>query len=201
MTTPQPTPEQPARDQVHALNDLAWKHWRSDSQRALALCDEAYALAEQLGYTLGLARSLNLKSRCRLRLADPVAALEDVSAALTLFRALEDEAGIEAALATFGVIELDRGRFTEALRYFLDAHELCKGRADTREAIALGNLGAIYDLLGDYAAALDYHLRSWSVSRRRGDDGIGESSRKTTSVTCTTAWASTRRRSRTTSLP
>ena len=158
---------------MHALNDLAREHWRSDSKRALALCEEAYALAEQLDYPLGLAHSLNVRSRCRLRLADPVAALEDVSAALALFRALEDEVGTEAALTTFGVIELDRGRFTEALRHFLAAHELCRGRDDTREAIALGNLGAIYDLLGDYAAALDYHLRSWSVSRRH-DNGIGE---------------------------
>lgn len=174
MTTPQPTPEQPARARVHALNDLAREQWRSDSERALALCDEAYALAEQLDYRLGLAHSLNVRSRCLLRLADPVAALEDVSAALALFRALEDEAGTEAALTTFGVIELDRGRFTEALRHFLAAHELCRGRADAREAIALGNLGAIYDYLGDYAAALDCHLRSWSVSRRYGDGGVGE---------------------------
>lgn len=174
VTTPQPTPEQPARARVHALNDLAREQWRSDSERALALCDEAYALAEQLDYPLGLAYSLNVRSRCRLRLADPVAALEDVSAALALFRALEDEVGIGAALTTFGIIELDRGHFEEALRHFLAAHNLCEGRADTREAIALGNLGAIYDLLGDYAAALDCHLRSWSVSRRHGDGGVGE---------------------------
>ena len=108
-----------------------------------------------------------------MRLADPEAALHDAAAALAQFEALGDEAGTEAALSTFGVIALDQGRFKDALESFLAAFRLCRGRGDRREAIALYNLGAVHDYLGDYAAALDYHLRSWRVSQK-GDNALGE---------------------------
>ena len=104
-----------------------------------------------------------------MRLADPEAALHDAAAALAQFEALADEAGTEAALSTLGIIELDQGRFKAALESFLASFRLCRGRRDRREAIALYNLGAVHDYLGDYATALDYHLRSWRVSQQGGN--------------------------------
>jgi len=174
LTTPRPASDQSARARVDALNDLAWQQWRSDSKNALSLCEEARTLAKILNYQLGLARGLNVRSRCHLRLANPEAALKDASEALAQFQALADQEGTEDAFTTFGVIELDRGHFTEALSHFLAAHRLCKGRGDKREAVALGNLGVVHDYLGDYAISLDYHRRSWSVSKRCGDNALGE---------------------------
>lgn len=154
-----------AKLRVDALNDRAREHWRSDSRNALALCEEASTLAMSLDYRLGLARSRNIRSRCHLRLANPEAARNDASEALAQFEALGDEEGTEDALTTLGLIELNLGHFTEALGYFLASYGLCRGRGDKREAVALGNLGVIYDYLGDYATSLDLHLRSWSVSK------------------------------------
>lgn len=162
-----------ATAKVHALNDLAWEHWRSDSKRALALCEEAYTLAKSLDYRLGLAHSLNVRSRCHLRLAKPEAALRDAYAALAHSEALGDEEATEEALSTLGIIELDLSHFTKALGYFLAKYRLCSGRGDKREAVALCNLGVVYDYLGDYATSLDYHLRGWSISKGCGNT-LGE---------------------------
>ncbi len=173
MTTPKPTPHQTARAKVDALNDRAWEAWRSDSVGALALCEEALTLAESLSYQRGTAQSLNIRSRCQLRLCNPDAALKDASAALKAFAALDDEEGREAVLSTFGIIEMDRSHYPEALEHFLASHRLCQGRGDKREAVALSNLGVVYDYLGDYTASLDLHLRSWHISRE-GDNPLGE---------------------------
>lgn len=173
MPTPQPAPQQTARARVDALTDRAWAQWRSDSAGALALCEEALTLAENLDYRRGVAQSLNVRSRCRLRLCDPEAALEDALAALAAFAALDDEVGREAVLSTFGIIEVDRGHYPEALEHFLASHRLCRGRGDKREAVALSNLGVVYDYLGDYTASLDLHLRSWRISKE-GNNPLGE---------------------------
>ncbi len=173
MPEPQPTFQQTARARVDVLNDRAWAQWRSDSAGALALCEEALALAESSSYQRGVARSLNIRSRCQLRLCDPEAALKDATAALALYEASEDEAGAEAVLSTFGIIEVDRGHYPAALKHFLASHGLCQGRGDKREAIALSNLGVVYDHLGDYTASLDLHLRSWRITKE-GDNPLGE---------------------------
>ena len=173
VPTPQSAPDQIARARVDALNDLAWKERHSDSRRALSLSEEAYTLAKSLDYRLGLARSLNIRGRCQLRLANSEAALKDASEALAQFEALADDEGTEEALTTLGIIESDLGHFTEALSYFLARYQLCRGRGDAREATALGNLGIVHDYLGDYATGLDYHLRGWRVSKGCGD-ALGE---------------------------
>jgi len=173
LTPPQLLPEPAARAKVDALNDRAWEGWRSDSARALAFCKEAYTLAERLNYQRGRAQSLNIRSRCQLRLANPEAALKDAAAALAQFEALGDDEGREGVLSTFGIIEVDRGHYPEALAHFLASHRLCGGRGDKREAVALSNLGVVYDHLGDYSASLDLHLRSWRITKE-GNNLLGE---------------------------
>ncbi len=173
MTTPKSTPHQTAQANVDALIDRAREAWRSDSVGALAFCEEAYSLALSLNYLSGVARSLNIRSRCQLRLANPEAALKDAAAALAQFEALGDDEGREGVLSTFGIIEVDRGHYPEALAHFLSSHRLCGGRGDKREAVALSNLGVVYDHLGDYSASLDLHLRSWRITKE-GNNLLGE---------------------------
>ncbi len=105
------TDHEAARAKVDALNDRALEGWRSDSAGALVLCEEAYTLAERSDYPRGLAQSLNIRSRCQLRLANPEAALKDAAAALAQFETLGDDEGREAVLSTFGIIEVDRGHY------------------------------------------------------------------------------------------
>ncbi len=177
MTEPTQTPidtaYEVAKARVDTLNDLAWEGRRSDSAGALSRCEEAITLAKSMDYQLGLARGLNTRSHCYLRLANSESALKDASAALAHFEALGDGEGTEDALTILGIIESDHGHFVAALGYFLAKYRLCRGRGDEREAVALGNLGVVHDYLGDYAAGLDYHLRGWRVSKGCGD-ALGE---------------------------
>ena len=152
----------------------AWslRHKNPDTATKLAL--EARVQAEAQDDQLALAESLITLGFCHMRRADFKLALDDASAAHSLFETLGDLEGSQRALNTIGIIHGQTGNLTGALETFLKAHKLCEQLQDDEStANALNNLAIIYNSIGDYASALDYYLRSLNLYRRL-DNGKGE---------------------------
>lgn len=162
-------PDAGAHAQIDALSTHAWDLRYTDAARALELAEQAHARAAELGYAVGLARSLYVRGSCHFQLSSPQASLEDVTAALAHYRELADEAGVEEALAALGMIYAELGEVTRALGCALARYELCRGRGDAGEAEALSNLGVAQSDVGNYAEAADLYRQAWRLTKHLGD--------------------------------
>ena len=155
-----------AERQIDLLNAEAWEIRRADAGRALALSEEAYALAAPLAYRRGEAYSLLARGFAEMRLSNYPAALGSAQQAAALFGALTDDAGRLKAMNLLGIVYGETSDFPAALTTFLAVCELCETMADGRGlADALNNVAAVYISQGDLARSPEYHLRSPELCR------------------------------------
>jgi tetratricopeptide (TPR) repeat protein len=159
-------------DRAEVLFRLGACRWSlSSMQTAIALFDEALALAEGSGLPCDLLRAdiLGWRSRCHRRLRDYVAAREDVERALELALDLGDRRAIANTYFQASLIAQRQGHWVLSRNYAQRAKELYQELNDERNVgrllLALGGLTL---LLGDDEGAVE-HLKA-SYSRAVGAD-------------------------------
>jgi tetratricopeptide (TPR) repeat protein len=138
----------------------------SSISTAVALFDEALALAERSGLPCDLLRSdiLQRRSRCHRRLRDYAAARDDVERALELAQDLGDRAAIANAYFQASLVSQREGHYVVSRNYAQRAKELYDQLNDERNVgRLLLMLGGLTLLLGDEDGAVE-HLKS-SYSR------------------------------------
>jgi tetratricopeptide (TPR) repeat protein len=134
----------------------------SSISTAVALFDEALALAEQSGLPCDLLRAdiLGWRSRCRRRQRDYVAAHEDVERALELAQDIGDRRAIANTYFQASLIAQRQGHWILSRNYAQRARELYEELNDERNVgrllLALGGLTL---LLGDEDQAVE-HLKA-----------------------------------------
>ncbi len=97
-------------------------------------------------------------------------AIEEVSAALTEARAIQDAHGIPASLEELGNLRLARGELQPALDAYRDALDaLAKFPDDTIHAHVLNGIGHVQTLLAEYDDARDAFAQSVALWRKLGD--------------------------------
>ena len=134
----------------------------SSISTAIALFDEALALAERSGLPCGVLRSdiLQRRSRCHRRLRDYVAARDDVERALELAQDLGDRAAIANAYFQASLISQRQGHYVLSRSYAQRAKELYQQLNDERNVGRLHlMLGGLTLLLGDEENAVE-HLKA-----------------------------------------
>lgn len=172
-----PTSLAPPAELIDALNRQAWDARTTDAQAAIALGEQARALAAEYGERPRLARSHFILGHCHYRIAEYEAARTHSLAALTLFEELGDRDGRADALNTIGNVYSSLGDHHSALDYYLQSLALRQAAGNRQsEAASLNNIGNVYFHLADYPNALDAHLGSLAIKEAIGDrPGIGVS--------------------------
>jgi len=132
---------------------------------AVALFDEALALAERSGLPCDLLRAdiLGWRSRCHRRQRDYVAAREDVERALELAQDLGDRRAIANTYFQASLITQRQGHWVLSRSYAQRARELYQGLNDERNVgRLLLTLGGLTLLLGDEEQAVEHLKASYS---------------------------------------
>jgi tetratricopeptide (TPR) repeat protein len=137
----------------------------SSISTAIALFDEALALAERSGLPCDLLRSdiLQRRSRCHRRLRDYVAAHDDVERALELAQELGDREAIANAYFQASLVTQRQGHYVLSRSYAQRAKELYQHLNDERNVgRLLLMLGGLTLLLGDEDTAVEHLKASYS---------------------------------------
>jgi tetratricopeptide (TPR) repeat protein len=137
----------------------------SSLSTAIALFDEALALAERSGLPCDLFRSdiLQRRSRCHRRLRDYAAAHDDVERALELAQNLGDRAATAHAYFQASLLSQRQGHYVLSRNYAQRAKELYDQLDDERNVgRLLLMLGGLTLLLGDEENAVEQLKASYS---------------------------------------
>jgi tetratricopeptide (TPR) repeat protein len=139
----------------------------SSAGTALALYDEALALAERSGMPCDLLRAdiLGWRSRCHRLQRDYVAAREDVERALELAQDLGDRRAIANTYFQASLIAQRQGHWVLSRNYAQRAKELYQELNDERNVgRLLLNLGGLTLLLGDEDQAVEHLKASFATA-------------------------------------
>jgi tetratricopeptide (TPR) repeat protein len=150
------------------------RHLLSSNQTALALFNEALALAEGSGLPCDRLRSeiLNWRSRCYRRQRDLHAAREDVERALELAERIEDPRVVANLYFQASIVADREGHWVLARSYAERAKAHYEEIADRRNlGRLLNNLGGLNFLLGKPDEAVTFLKDAFRVALDLGNDG------------------------------
>lgn len=157
-------------DQVDRLNDAFHRLYTVAPEQALECAREARQVAEQVGYSLGVARALGHLGLAEVLLGHYPQAREHLLESVRLAEGLQDEYLQAAGLNTLGGLSVFTGDLPRALEYFVRALALERALGGRlQEGHLLNNLASVYRDLGDYGAALEYQLQGLAIERELGD--------------------------------
>jgi tetratricopeptide (TPR) repeat protein len=150
------------------------RHKLASNQTALALFNEALALAEGSGLPCDRLRSeiLNWRSRCYRRQRDLQAAREDVERALELAERIEDPRVVANLYFQASIVADREGHWVLARSYAERAKAHYEEVADRRNlGKLLNNLGGLNFLLGKPDEAITFLKDAFRVALDLGNDG------------------------------
>jgi len=155
---------------INQLNASFAELLEESTQHALQSAQKARELSEQIGYTPGLARSLNHIGLGLVLLSRYEEAWQSLRESLGLAQQLEDLDIQATAHNTLGSVHAFMGNPSEALQHFGHALNLERllGR-QVQQSHLLNNIAALYRDLGECEGALEYQLESLRISTKLGD--------------------------------
>jgi tetratricopeptide (TPR) repeat protein len=159
-------------DRADVLFRLGCSRYRISSiPTAIALFDEALALAERSGLPCDLlrARILAWRSRCRRRQSDYEAAREDVERAIELAQAMDDPRVVGGTYFQASLVAEKMGHWVLARQYAQQARAIYQDLNDERNTGRLMlNLGGLQLLLGRPEQAIDHLTASFALAVEAG---------------------------------
>jgi tetratricopeptide (TPR) repeat protein len=171
-------------DRADVLYRLAVCRYKLSSiSTALALFNEAYALAERSGLPCDVLRSniLAYRSRCYRRHRDLQAAQEDVERALELAQSLDDPQTMANVYLQASLVAERQGHWVLARTYAERAKAFYEDLNDNRNVAGLlNNLGGLNLMLGKPEEAIEYLKSSYSVAL--DSDSMAEAAHATGSL-------------------
>ncbi len=161
---------QTLRSRIDALNERAWTLMMRAPGEASTLAQEALAESEADDYPQGKAKaSLNL-AWCSVFVSRLDDAQRFASAALDIYRSLNDRLGEAMAFNALGGASQDMGRYDLALDWFSKSLELSRVIDNkARQAAALNNIGEICMDTGNPKEAMERFLAASDIIRDLDD--------------------------------
>lgn len=157
---------------VDSLLLEGWNIIYTDTVKAREVSQEAFRLAEQIGYTDGYAESLLLIARCKGGDDQYEEAVENALVALQMFTERAHIVGQIKASRVLGFVYCRNGRFDVSLDHlFRSVKLLTENSLDVWEgpypiaAILYNNIAYVYAESGRSADALDYFFKSYELTR------------------------------------
>jgi len=137
--------------------------------QALGTLDKAVSMASLEATPSLLAWALASRAFPQSMLGHQAEARNDLDSAMVLSRAMGDRYGLVLAFSNEGVLHWAASDMPGALRSFLSSLEWAERLNDKNNASgALGNIGKVHAVLGEYAQAKDYAERSVVMARTHG---------------------------------
>lgn len=157
---------QEKREQVDAMNQLAFDIRNSDTTISISLCKNAQLLSSEINYPNGNATALANEAFCYVQITDYELALEKLFEALKIFEELNNDKGIaqvhyNLCLVYFRFSDFSNGleSVNKALSYYQQIND------KTEIARCLFQLGFLYHSLNDSASAIEYLTQSLNLNR------------------------------------
>jgi tetratricopeptide (TPR) repeat protein len=170
--------EGPSFSDVERAEVLLWigacRYKLSSIQTALALLNEALALAERSGLPCDRLRAdvYSWRSRCYRRQRDFAAAREDVERALELAEAMTDRRAVANACFQASLVAEREGHWLLARTYAERAKAQYEQLNDSANVGQLmNNLGGLNFLLGNAETAVDFLTDAFRIALEVGNDG------------------------------
>lgn len=166
-----PPVEADSRQQVESLNRRAHALRHRDARAALALSQQARAMALRLDDQRGLAYALLRASLCQSILGGDAPQVQSLlEQSLGLMRSLGDRAGEAEALNHAGNQRLDRHEHAAALGFYQASLALREALGDAdAQAASLNNIALVHRRCGDLADALQVLYRAEDLARQGRD--------------------------------
>lgn len=164
-------PDADVGGKIAILNDLAWALSDTEMQRAQALSETAYALANAAdnGAPLdraGMAYSLRTQGYINQRLGDYPLGISQLLKAQGIFESLDIADGLADVFDGLCGIYGQIGDFPEALGYAYRQLDVARRIGDQRRVANAGNnLASIYSESGDYERAIETGHRNLQMAR------------------------------------
>jgi tetratricopeptide (TPR) repeat protein len=127
-------------------------------KRAITYTTVAIKHFQEGGSREGKARALSVRGICHWHLRDDLAALDDLQAAASLYRACRDDRSCAEALNHLGIVHRSLGMYKEALGYLKECQTLST-RFKDRKALGkcLNSLGTAYWWMGKLETAIKFY--------------------------------------------
>lgn len=164
---PQADPQQ----KIDVLNDLAWALRHVEAQRALALSQTAYELAQGTGYPRGQLYSLrNLAALDTYVFPSHDRALSFANQALALLDTCPDAVIHAHLLECLAIIQINLGDYATAQADLIQALKLSREAGDRQtESMLLNDLGNLTYYAGDIQRGLEFFQQSLHIAQVDGD--------------------------------
>jgi adenylate cyclase len=169
---------------VDGLNALSKKYSLESPPSAIHFANLAKALAEKLGYKVGVAYAYKNLGLVYYNQGNYVETVNYWQQSLTMFEAIGYKKGIANILGNFGALYFDQGDDPKALEYDFNSLKISEEIHDTlRMATMLNNIASVYQNKDNTQdKALEFYLRAEPLAEISGDNdllgstlvGIGE---------------------------
>ncbi|WP_430412283.1 tetratricopeptide repeat-containing sensor histidine kinase [Kordia sp.] len=149
---------------VDMLNNLAFKHIGIDRTKLIAYSSEAKALAKEIAYTQGHAKSLYLIFISHITKGEIEKAETTIQESLRLYESIKDNSGIAKCYDAIGKLNQYRGDYDKAIVYHDKAIKIAeKGKNRENVANFFNGLGSAYYRKGDYDKALKAYQKTLAI--------------------------------------
>lgn len=150
---------------VDSLIDYGIRERNRDARVTYHVAREALSLAQEIGYTEGLARAHNLTGIKYLDFGEYELAMTHYLAALEIQSELGDEIGVAMLLSNIGLIHLEQKNYEKATEYLRESIDRRESLGQFRENyLTFNNLGVIHRRTGNYEEALEHFFRANELS-------------------------------------
>jgi CHAT domain-containing protein/tetratricopeptide (TPR) repeat protein len=144
-------------------------YFEQGPDQALPLIQQLLGQAQKAGDRKHEAIALGLIGNCYKRLGDYPKALEYLTKALELKRALHDRLEEGKSLSHLGLLLWEMGEYEKAIEDFRESINIGQELGNKElEGSAVNNLGLVYDELGDYSRSLAQYQRALELNRQSG---------------------------------
>ncbi|MCB2196405.1 MAG: tetratricopeptide repeat-containing sensor histidine kinase [Bacteroidetes bacterium] len=161
-----------AQDQQQLVNKLIIQSENThylNLDSALLYADSALKIAENIDYTLGIAKAKKQQALIKyfeVRFTD---ALNLSIESYELFKSVKNTKGQASALNLTAVIYSDQGKSQEALLIYNQILQLIDYENYQRRAATLNNIGVTYKELGNIEKCYEYYLKGFNTIKNRGE--------------------------------
>lgn len=153
------------RKRVDLLNELVDATGKRDLEKAVSYTQEAKALASQIGYKSGLARSTQNLADLRMAEGRQEEAILLFNEAAVIYR--EEKRMLDAGICYHGLASLynNMNRNKLATEYFLKALDIFSGLNEYRRAGAVhNNIGRMFQAIGNKEKAIEHYKESLRIA-------------------------------------
>ncbi|MBL4669814.1 MAG: tetratricopeptide repeat protein [Flavobacteriales bacterium] len=143
---------------VNLLNNLAFNNYGFDHKKMKIHVDEANALAKEIKFIKGEARSVYMNGVFYFSKNELDKASTLINESLSLYKKIEDEPGISGCYDLMGSISNYQGDYDKSMEHYDKALKIAikSGNKKTESRTKL-NIGGLYQAKGDYDSALKYY--------------------------------------------